>query len=779
MNPKNILDLDRLKELNNILPLFSLYTPFIIAIAGNLKKNEFGFPAIFFLVIYIAFILFFLIWAYRLIKISNSNGAFNQLKQFNANNKAINNLIFREKFLHKINYKLKDKLSNFNSIDLNLIELNLSNNQNNRLNISNIIQRFEGEKGKILMILGIGGSGKTVTLNQLTEKFVKKAREEERKPLPIILELNDELKGSLEDNLVQKISNEYNISKYISQEGINDQNILLLLDNFKLEFLDKLKKFIKKYNYINIIISISVPNDENDREKIGLKITKYENNRNNFSGYFTCGFNDIIDEIIYIKPLEDEDINILLEQKQLSDLTNTVKQVAQGEEKLQKEEKGRLLQSLVYMRELSNNFDIFNARDLDDKSKRERCLSNYVKSRLEKYPHDEYEEKDINRYLKWLAKFLERKKEKDKIFYLENINLNWDYFKIDIKRTSLVFWSVILFVVFLIKTIILGLIFSFSINVWVDLLNNFLENIIENNNIIKKISINDDLIKDFVENFINFENFRKDNPLVNYIIHPIVKLGVSAGIIVGLISLLIMLFIHKDQGKNIEIKPKKLPFVFKNIVKIFKKKLVKFIMIIFGFFGTIACFLYLFIPLCYSGNQQKIFWACMGFGIFIACVIAISVTIDKTLENEDLPRYQIPNKNTCNAGKNSLIYGLTALLVTLLLYLILLTVLIWLNNNINISINILLTGLLFAIATGIAAAKANHYGKIYFDHLTFRSILTLSNLIPENYKDFLDYAVKLNLLQRVDNGYKFYSPSIQNYFKNVELQKRKIKRGKL
>ncbi len=96
---------------------------------------------------------------------------------------------------------------------------------------SGILPVFDRIGGKLL-ILGAVGSGKTTTLNGLAKVFVKRAMEDENEPIPVLFNLATwtDHEQSIPDWIIEQLKLQYNISSDVSQDWLNQLQILPLLD---------------------------------------------------------------------------------------------------------------------------------------------------------------------------------------------------------------------------------------------------------------------------------------------------------------------------------------------------------------------------------------------------------------------------------------------------------------------------------------------------------------------------------------------------------------------
>ncbi|MBE9125194.1 MULTISPECIES: AAA-like domain-containing protein [unclassified Coleofasciculus] len=96
-----------------------------------------------------------------------------------------------------------------------------------------IINLFDqlGE-GRSLLILGEPGSGKTITLLELTRDLINRAQQDINHLIPVVFNLSSwgNKKQSIADWLVEELNTNYQVPKPIGQPWVKEQQLLLLLD---------------------------------------------------------------------------------------------------------------------------------------------------------------------------------------------------------------------------------------------------------------------------------------------------------------------------------------------------------------------------------------------------------------------------------------------------------------------------------------------------------------------------------------------------------------------
>ncbi len=132
------------------------------------------------------------------------------------------------------------------------VELKVSHHPSVRLTADRgIIQVFDRLNGRLL-ILGSPGSGKTTTLIGLAKVLVSRARTDAEEPIPVLLNLLTWKNQDQEiiDWIIEQLQIKYGIAVYVSQDWIQQLQILPLLDGLDELPLNKQIQCVQQINQL-------------------------------------------------------------------------------------------------------------------------------------------------------------------------------------------------------------------------------------------------------------------------------------------------------------------------------------------------------------------------------------------------------------------------------------------------------------------------------------------------------------------------------------------------
>lgn len=151
---------------------------------------------------------------------------------------------------------------------------------NHPLNDSgDILKAFEALEGSLL-ILGDPGAGKTVLLLQLAEMLINSAKNDTRKPIPIVLNLSSWgfSQKSLHEWLISETSRTYRVRANTVKTWLDDNRLLLLLDGLdevkegvRARCVENINAFRREYDRTRTVVCSRVKDYEDLPERLDLK----------------------------------------------------------------------------------------------------------------------------------------------------------------------------------------------------------------------------------------------------------------------------------------------------------------------------------------------------------------------------------------------------------------------------------------------------------------------------------------------------------------------------
>ncbi|WP_254012147.1 NACHT domain-containing protein [Limnofasciculus baicalensis] len=278
-------------------------------------------------------------------------------------------------------------------------------------NIFDIFNYKDGAYRK-LVIVGEPGSGKTITLYELTQELIKEAKADENKPIPVVVDLCSwkKDKQSMREWLVEKLSHKYKLEKQLFINWFGERKILPLLDG-----LDEVKPEYQQ----DCVLAINKLLEEINPPQylvVCCRIEEYESLiRNN--DYSRLNFFQAIE----LQELTVQQIHNRLKYMKLDRIWQIIK------------DRGHLLKLLCTPLMLSIAIEVYTKisdRELNQfnsSAKLQPYLFNqYITIKL---PHEDIPVRDrdrnidTTRWLIWLAQNLKRRNQKE--FLIEEIQPDW------------------------------------------------------------------------------------------------------------------------------------------------------------------------------------------------------------------------------------------------------------------------------------------------------------------------------------------------------------------
>lgn len=259
--------------------------------------------------------------------------------------------------------------------------------------IEDIFNRWQD--GQRLLILGVPGAGKTITLLQLAEKFHSAIAEDAdknilEKPIPVVFHLSSwRFAQSIEEWLIQELSNKYGFSKQ-AENWVRDRKLFLFLDGFdqvEAAHQQNCAEEINKFGASDIVVCSSSKQYEALPKDVRLNI-----------GYAVC-----------IKPLTSIQINKYLETLNKQDLIQI----------LDKDKELAELAKIPFWLKIITDVDERLPREGSSKERKNKLFDEYIKTRFNKIEKLKYDNKKTIEWLAWLAS------KSKSVFLIEEMQSSW------------------------------------------------------------------------------------------------------------------------------------------------------------------------------------------------------------------------------------------------------------------------------------------------------------------------------------------------------------------
>ncbi|WP_163696134.1 NACHT domain-containing protein [Adonisia turfae] len=254
-----------------------------------------------------------------------------------------------------------------------------------------------------LLILGEPGSGKTITLLQLTRDLLTRAEQDVNHPMPVVFNLSSwNGKQSIADWLIAELNSKYQIPKVTGQIWIKNKEILLLLDGLDEVRADRrdacvfaLNKFQRTQGTETVICSRI-----QDYEALSQRLT--------------------VQQAIYIKPLQPTQTNEYLSHLR-ADLSG-LQQILKADEALQELARSPLMLNILILAYEGIAPEDFPQMSVE--AHRKQVFNTYIDRMLKRRGKDShYSYAQTMVWLSWLAQQLV--KSSQTIFLIEWLDYNW------------------------------------------------------------------------------------------------------------------------------------------------------------------------------------------------------------------------------------------------------------------------------------------------------------------------------------------------------------------
>ncbi|MBF0377085.1 MAG: NACHT domain-containing protein [Desulfamplus sp.] len=569
--------------------------------------------------------------------------------------------------------------------------------------ILDVFDEFNG----YLLITGEPGSGKTITLLELTNELINRAKIDSLYPIPVLFNLSgwDERKyKSLQDYLTDELRSKYQIPKRLTNERkwIEDNRILPLLDGF-----DEVKKEHREscLKAINIFIC--------DSGVRGVVVTSRVKEYSEISERLK------LNGAVFIKPLGSNDVDEYLNKV---DSSVQLKAILEKDQNLKELAASPLMLNIMALSYDGNTSDSANEPISKDNRKsveetRKELFNHYVERMFRRKGGKEavYPKEKTIHYLSWLAGKMKQFSKSN--FLMEDIDFNW----IDTKGYK---WSCAftfsLFTVFLFGLFIL----FFTLNMTVMVGDTKFHEIINPVNLFFGIfrGVGEGFSTGAIDTIMGFMGF-------------IIVILLAS--LLGSIGLL-----EKSENKYAFEKISFSPFFyFFQLAQLAMKQRISLVL------------LYLFLFLSYVIPLKMLYGEPYIFACYLFYCLMILFLV--TFNTKGIPS---SSKTTVNEGtklavKNSLIMG----------------TIIWIACALPfIFFYSLLKFSFFSFSFIFALVGIFQFGVFnVLIHYLIRLFLYLKNDAPLNYAPFLDHACKLIFLQRVGGGYIFIHRFLLEYFADL------------
>ena len=303
-----------------------------------------------------------------------------------------------------------------------------------------------------LLILGEPGSGKTTMMLALAKELLQIASKDKDYPIPVILNLSswDVSQEPLSDWVVNELTNYYRIRKEVAIQWVETGALTLMLDG-----LDEVKK--------------------EDRDKCVTRTNEHLNRYGATSivicsrqfEYQTLRKRLQLDTALRIQPLSEEQIYEFL-RKTSNEFRAVQNMIEEDKIFLELAQFPLMLNIMLLAYQGLSNDDLKGLLTIE--TRRKHIFDSYVKRMLTRnLQGDSYNPDMAIKWLSWLAKNMD--KDSVTIFQIDQIQPRWVshlvhdkmFYVLEVIVNALISGCVI----FMFSSLIIGLAFSFPINIWI------------------------------------------------------------------------------------------------------------------------------------------------------------------------------------------------------------------------------------------------------------------------------------------------------------------------
>ncbi len=606
---------------------------------------------------------------------------------------------------------------------------------NNSTNICPPEKKIEDifeEVGRTLLILGKPGSGKTVTLLELTRNLISRAEIDPSQSIPVVFNLSSwvDKQQPIIDWIVAELNAKYQIPKNVGRSWVENLDLLPLLDG-----LDEVKpanqnacivainQFIENYGLSGVVVCSRVKDYEALSERLSLN------------------------GAILLQPLTPSEIDTYLTK--VGPALEPLRTTLQTDKVLQE-----LAQSPLMLSVMSIAYQDMPAETLAGlessiaELRRKHLFDAYIEKMFKHRGGErDYSRKQSIDWLGWLAQKMQQHDQS--IFLIERIQPSW-------LSTSIQRWlykaSILLFIGGIIGLLI-GYGGSFPVRLAISFVGRIFGigiGIAAGLTVCLAITRNFNLVGSTVVGL----SFGFAFGLTFYINNPL-SVALSVGIIVGLAAGIAFGLVGREISKKLVVDWSEVEIVEKLGWSWSKAAPGLGIGLIAGFtFGMVL--------------GGAIWWPiAVNFGIGFGIAAGLVAGLLNGLVGAEVENKVAPNQGVWQSARNAIIIGLVVALAAGLPIGVV-SGLAWSERPGQLeALEVgIVTGVTIGLAFGIAISLF-FGGFAVIQHFVLRLILYNNEHIPANYVDFLDYATARIFLRKVGGGYIFVHRLLLEHFVSI------------
>jgi energy-coupling factor transporter ATP-binding protein EcfA2 len=272
-----------------------------------------------------------------------------------------------------------------------------------------ILEVFESAKRRLL-ILGEPGSGKTTELLKLANALAEEAKKDPEQPIPIIFELSAWRGEPMLYWIADRMAWQYGVNVQLCRKWLKNDRIVPLLDG-----LDDLGDCPDEYDIKSAIQAINILQDHYQKQQSALvicgRIQDYETLKDNKQNRIRV---KKIDRALRLCPLTDEQIQDYLSQQQGIHLWQQLPDHP-GWMQLARNPMLLNLMPIAYPDRFPQN------TPQDPPTCQNRLFEDFLQRQLQSQPLADYQPKQSQHYLAWLAASMQREEINQREFLIEGL----------------------------------------------------------------------------------------------------------------------------------------------------------------------------------------------------------------------------------------------------------------------------------------------------------------------------------------------------------------------